>query len=724
MKSKQLIANLRGKVYVSLNSPAEMTEEREMKLITLTKELGKFGYSLSPKALMYLSDSDMTDIINETLPYLQEQFYPGTKWCPLYPGFPEQVISKTEKELWDEQHELYASMKKDGDGPVDYSKFIEKNSWYTDSELNDLLKASEDRGHDRQEYGAMTEADLLGVFKSILSSGNSLHAETREELVWFLENYPDEKLPEKIPFKETMCVVMKYRPDYSVNDVNDVLRYGIYLMGGNPELVKVPKKVASTSWKKRADVNNPQWRALSATRKVRADILSRLNNVVEKRGVEACIPDAKRFYGHWYVLSERVHPGDYETKFPKAFSFISILKSNAASKMYRTWNSILQEKYDKGEDVLSIAKFASARPGEFIRRFDSFLRRGMKDGRESDVMDIFIETSGMKNKTLLELRNYYEKRAARCPRLISVKGKTTKHLIDPLDPLPVEMVNTVREFIERKVLLNIKDSVTEKDLLGKTVYIDPEINHIPIPMGMRDNVFVIPQCTRTSIPEDKNFIRMFIHWIQKPGKPEDLDLHAYLYKDDQTVSNVGWNTTLKSGDCVVHSGDVLNRDGDCSEYVDIDINKAIESGWNYIVMDVHNYKGRGFDTLDNWLGYTTSIERLEPGNKNWVPKNIDFSQKISVNDSSIAAWIFDLNKRQAILIGVGLSGIPINRGNQNATLIKFFAEEPKFTCYDVVCQYYKSRGANIISDISTEHDVEVTKDEIAKDYTKVLEILG
>jgi len=714
MKSKQLIANLRGKVYVSLSSPAEFTETRKERLITLTKELGELGYSLTPEALLYLSDLDMTNIMKEVIPHLHEMFHPGEVWKPLYPGFPDQVISKTEKELWEDQHQLYDTM--------DYDEFLKNNPWYTEEELEEIEDSRREFHHPEKVLGVMNEQDLLNVFKSILASGNSLHAETREELKWFLENYPDFELPEKIPFKETMCVVMSYRDDYKANDINDILRYGIYSMGGNPELVNVPKKIKSISWRRTADTDNKEWRNLKASRKTRVAILSRIDEVVSNRKLNVCIPDAKKFYGHWLLLSERVHPGEYSHKFPNASQFFRVLKSKSLSKKYKTWNSMLQEKYNSGEDIVEIAKYISNRPGEFVRRFDSLLRRCMSDGREFEVMDIFLGTSGMKNKTLLELRNYYEKRASRCPRMISKKGTSTMHQLEELEPLPIGIVDTVRETIERKILLNIKDSVKEKDLEDKVVYIDPEISNIPIPVAMRDKLFVVPPCTRFDIPEDKKYIRMFIHWIQK-GVPEDLDLHAYLYKDEHCNRNIGWNTGTKFGTIAVHSGDVLNREGECAEYVDIDIDAAKADGWNYVVMDVMNYKGRGFDTLDNWLGYTT-LDKIGSPSKTWVPKNIDFSQKISVKDDKIAAWIFDLNRRQAILIGVGLSGIPINYGNQNQAIIKFFAEPQKFTCYDVLMQWYKSRGASIVNDKQEEHDEEVNQSDVILDYTKILEILG
>ena len=714
--NKQLIAFNREKVYVSLTEEAKWSVERVEKMLTLTKELAALGYILSPNAIKFLSEKDMEDIHKDVIPKIAKEFYPAGNWKPLYPGFPAQVISKTEKELWDVQQHLYDN--------VDYDEFLKNNPWYTDEDMEAIKAAS--KGGTERVLKALTEDDVQDIFMSILKSGNSLQETTKEELVYLLDEYPNVKLPE-IPFKETMCMVMIWRPDYEPKTVNDILRYGLYLMGADPALVNVPKKVHETSWRRSKIVDNPDWRKLSTlTRKNRKDILSKINAIVAKKGLEAVIPDAKRFYGHWVLLSERVHPGDYESTFPEAAEFFRYLKSSVISKNYKTWNAILQSKYNSGEDILDIAKFISARPGELVRRFDSLLRRAADTGKEGEVLEIFLETEGMKNKTLTELLNYYEKRNSGCSRLVSIKGKSSKRALEPLKPLSTGMIDVIRDHIERKILLNIDKSVVEKDLTGKTVYLDPDLGNIPIPMGMRTAVDIIPPATRFNIPEEKKYIRMFIHWIQKPGRNEDLDLHAYLYKDERTQRNVGFNTGFKSGESVIHSGDVIDKPGDCTEFVDISIDQAIAEGWKYVVMDVCNFKGRGLNTLDNWLGYMTMEKQLPVGSRgSWNPgKNVDFSKKIDVKDKSMAAWIFDLEKRQAILLGIGMENMPINSGRQNQDIIKFYAEPNTFNTYSILNQYYISRGATITNDPLVEADEAVLAHEIVRDYTKVLEILG
>ncbi len=295
MKTKQLIALQRNKVYTSLESPAEFNATRRQKLITLTEELKMFGHYLSAETLMYLSDSDMESIFNEVLPELAKKYYPGKFWNPLYPGFPQQVIEKSLDELWEDQHKIYDTL--------DYDAFLKDNMWYLNEEVSDTESPI--------ILERMTEEGLLQIFDNIVSSGNSLAPDTREELDWFLSNYPKHELPENIPFKETLCVVMAARPEYEAKGINDLLRYGLYSLGASPELPNVPRTIVSSAWR-RGKVDNPMWRKLrSMKRSDRRKLMERFESFFLREEVSMAnsIIDAKRFYGHWVLLSERLHPG-------------------------------------------------------------------------------------------------------------------------------------------------------------------------------------------------------------------------------------------------------------------------------------------------------------------------------------------------------------------------------------------------------------------------------
>ena len=731
MINKEIIAFSRHKVVVSLKKdqvidPRDLENRRNLMLISLIQEFTNLGFYLSPEVLCRLSEDDIKNLYKNLIPYIKEDvLFIGKKFTALYPGFPQQVISKDNAELWIDRDRVYSG---------DLEGFLRDNPWVKQEDKENIEENPE------KELKLMTVEEFMEIPQQIMSSGNSLTKETYDELDWFLNEYPDLKIPERIPFKETLCFVASKRSDVELKEVNDVLRYGMYLMGSSTNLENVPKEIRRNSWS-RTKEKNPEWRNLkSLPRKRRKEICQRIEKIIEAKGIDNCVKDAKSNYGHWLLLSERVHPGEFILRYPETAQFFHYLKSNNLSKQYKTFNSEVQRRYDSNEDVEDIAKFISLRPGEFVRRFDSLVRRAYKSSKEDKILDIFFDTEGMKNKTLLELLSYYDRRNdSDIPRQVKIPENDSYVTLPPLEKLPDILIETVREVIVRKILLNIKNRVTEQDLAGKTVYIDPKIKRIPIPKGMRNQNISIPVGTKYSIPND-GIIRFFVHWIQKTGKTEDLDLHVFLWKNKNDCFNVGWNTSLRTEDSVaVHSGDVLDRKGDCAEYADIDMIKLKKNGYKYIIADVMNYKGRGFDTLPCWLGYMKT-DSLEAGNRTWIPRKVDLSVEINSKNSSIAAFLVDVDKSELMILDCPMDGIPVvSSGNYNkqTSIIKFFTVENKYTSYDVIKAYYEARGAEIIDFIpedivekesdNQEEKIEIEKvcfEDISLDYVKILNIIG
>lgn len=724
--NKDIIAFNRRKVLVNNADIISLTEEknseRNLLLFTLLDELKEYGYYLSVDVMNKISKDEIENLHKTIIPYLFDKYnFGGRKYKPLYPGFPKQVISKSRYELKVDQLKVYS-------GNLD--EFIDNNPW-----IENIPTGKKVVKDPTKELKLMTDKEFMEIPKQIMLSNNSLSEGSNEELIWFLENYPNLDIPDKIPFKETLCIVVKHRPSYELNEINDILRYGMYLMGANPSLPNVPKyEKPIYNYRIPSKNINKDWRNLSTlSRKYRKDICNRIERVIELKGVESCIIDAKRFYGHWILLSERVHPMEFTLRYPECSSFFSKLKSKSERKLYKTFNSKIQKMYDDKADIVDIAKEISKRPGELVRRFDSLIRKAINVEKESEIMDLFLDTEGMKNKTLLELNNYYNNREnPDIPRLVTIEGKSVT--LDKLSPLPDGLIDTVQEFIFRKILLNIKERITEKDLDGKFIVLDPEIKKLAIPKGMRDSVISIPAGTRIPIKEGKNIIRFFVHWYQDPqGPDEDLDLHAFLYKNDNCVENIGWNSSYYTeGYCAIHSGDVLNRPGNCAEYVDIDLEKSVLNGYKYVVMDVYNYKNRDMDTLPCFIGYC-SVDKME-SSTNWEPGDVELSVPVKVKSSKVATLLVDLVNREVIVLNCNLSGIPVNTNGNVSTqvgIVKFFtAPVSKYNSYEIMKQYYIFRGATVIDklpeDLETQNLVaeDISLSDISHDYVKLLDIIG
>ncbi len=419
---------------------------------------------------------------------------------------------------------------------------------------------------------------------------------------------------------------------------------------------------------------------------------------------------------------------EYKTSYEKTAKFFSTLKSKDSKKLYRTWQSKLQKKYDEKDDLLDIAKFISTRPGEFIRRFDSLFRRSDEFSDRSQLFNLLLETPGMKTKTLLELSDYYSRRQnGITSRLITSKdGKVT--VLPELPEMNAETAELIGDVIVSKILKNINEKVTEKDLSGTFVMLDDKLKNIPIPKGSRTSNISIPKGIIYEIPKEDNIVRFYIHWEQQGDILEDLDLHAFLYKDRKTMVNIGFHTGLSLGDLVAHSGDVLDRPGKCAEYVDIDLKRAEESGFKYVIMDVYNYKDRGLDTLPAWGGFLT-VPSVISGDSNWYPENVLFGEKLTSESSGVALMLVDICNRTVKILDVPMSGIPVNvDSNKQAAIVECFSTAPRISTYDIMKEYYSSRGATILN-LSPEIDMpEVTQvitfEDISRDYVKILELIG
>jgi hypothetical protein len=93
---------------------------------------------------------------------------------------------------------------------------------------------------------------------------------------------------------------------------------------------------------------------------------------------------------------------------------------------------------------------------------------------------------------------------------------------------------------------------------------------------------------------------------------EDLDLSVTFV--GEKVSEVLSFSNLKVGKSV-HSGDVRHRQGPCAEYIDIDIEDAINHGFKYVVIDVRNFNCGSLSSVETSFGI---MEREHPeSNKTW-----------------------------------------------------------------------------------------------------------
>jgi hypothetical protein len=629
-------------------------------VIGLQLELMNLGFYIDPKALFLLTNDDAKRIGKNVLPYVKELI--GIKdWTPLYEGFPAQVQEMSRVELFIDQIMHYLS---DGTWmpscPEKYkvlreTKVFEKPSYIV---LN-----------------AIDTKDLYKIFESIVGSKNSITNFDKKTLEWFINNkdFPVEEYSDiEIPFKENLCMFLSKWPNFvesSSVTINDILRAIVYSQGGDITLPKIPKSPISRydfRFKNMPQKERKYWMNL-----IDQFIVSHSSDESRKSFMYQVVCDMKKYEGRWIRLGEILHPGSFKNRNPFASEVFFDLRNH--SKKFKTWNSKVQNLYKriKGNDLKEIIEFVSDRPGEFIRRFDSIWRRSNEESKNK-MIDVLMGLGGLfyksvSSKVLLEFFNHIDKRNTEIPRRISVPNSRTKVTLDPLSPLPKEEIESIKGGIFKALMNNFSKNGSLKD---KIVVLDPTLEDVSFPSDMRtlsEGKMTIPRGTKIPFDKDQKVIRFYTHWVDPKGG-YDLDLHASFVSETKEVHDIGWNASYGNlkNEPGIFSGDVRNRVGDCAEYIDIQVQKAINAGYRYVLMQVNSYNGQPFNSIESYIGFT--YRDFPKADILWKPEQVVQSIRLNSSSKNIAGALVDLKEGWIKIIDEDWNGIPVANYNYNTNI--------------------------------------------------------
>ena len=697
LEVKKLLLKNRRSVYLSSNVSNPFCDEELLHLIlTVVDEIKKLGYRFSDEAIFRITKEEIIEFYNILLPSIAKETS-REDFEPLYPGFPKQVIAMTNPELLKNQMELYKSL--------NYEEFAEKHPWYTNEEVN---KKSPRR---LIELGLFTKSDLYELFTNCLSTSGFLPHDDLELLYYMTIAFPEFEIPEIIPNKGNWAMMLELR-NVDAKDINDILRLMAFKSGFTLEKTNllIPMEVDPTSY-----VNK------MPDRKTRKNIVEKISNIIKRKGIDNCVLDAKKYYNVWVIFGRRYHFGDYRKSYPDVVEFIHKLFTPEELKKLTSWNSKVHKLYHSlnENNFDSLVEFIIKRPGEYMRRFDSLIRRAITLNQDPDklidrILDIKVDT-----KLLLEVLNYYDKRMANAPRLIYSESGELMTTLKELPKLPEELVLYINYTLCMKIYQNIRDNNKEgSSMKNEKVYLDDALKRIPVPYNMKGSGNLVARGTKYEIPKGTNAIRLFLNWVDKDGT-EDLDLHGIFVDKDNKCCFTGWNSSFVTDYCVF-SGDVRHREGKCAEYIDINLQNA-RPRFKYVVINVHNFERRPFNTLDSWIGYEFLEEYAKELKPHYYPGDVDFLEKIEANFCSLAAFLIDLETNELSILNTDLKSIPSSSEDKALNIIKFFKSDPTFTVYNIAQAWYSAREAKFVE--NNEEATIIVNTETLKDYTAVLHML-
>lgn len=687
--TKNIVAFQKGLIV-----PSNDGMDNRIAVATVQSHLMEWGYMLDQDSFTELSKSDLSFIVSfndEVIAYLKEVMGGKRNYQPLYKNFPQEVMSKSDFELYINAILHYWSNGEWEPSTVTYEKEIK----FEKIKYN-LIK-----------FG--TQERFSQIFTDLVSINTSLSPQDLSIVKWFVESGEKVIFPNVIPFKENLCTLAAMGMEgLPVKTPTDVLRIAVHLSGGDISLPKVPEKEVRASRWTTQRIENPErskFKFKKFTRKERKYLLGLLENT-NCDPKEMALKDQR-----WVRLGEILHPMEYKKLFPKSADVFNKIRNEKV----QTWYGVLNDSFKKGlEDGL---KVLSQRPGEFTRRIDWLVREN--PNQLELIMSYFSEAvKGTSNKVLFEVYNHFEGRLEqKTNRSVMVKGARKR---TELPTLPV-MDKQIVESIHSKIFETLKDKFSTLESLGNC-WIDEELKKIPLPTNMRSMNFStkpILRGQRTPLDNpDAKVIRPFVHWFDKLGR-EDLDLSVTFVGEKN--SEVLSFSNLRVGNSV-HSGDVRHHQGACAEYIDIDVADAKSRGFKYVVVDVRNFNGGSLKSVECMFGI---MEREHPeSNTTWLPETITGCQALESTSSNTLISIIDLETNEYIMLDIDSEGYVTARGDVKNTLkvIEQYAQLPKVSVYDLVLLHVEGRGRQVT--LESNVDTYFKSEDFMSSYEETGKLMG
>lgn len=461
--------------------------------------------------------------------------------------------------------------------------------------------------------------------------------------------------------------------------MNDILDSSFYLLFGTASISTVSRPYKNRYYRQ---FISPCF-SRTIKREKRRSICNLIDICVQRYGLNKSLKISIPYYKYWNLLSKKLHPGDFSSKYKYCCEFFLSLKDNKIRKdLSKTFRSDIQKLYNNGESIEIIIKEVSKHPKEFIKRFDSILRRLMMNGDdEFKVIDVLLKLN-IKNLDLVKLYDYYSNRNFGLTRMAVNKGSVGSVIAQTKKELSFlgEISFSIRDLISRKMLENIKTYCKKKnlDLGGKSIYIDPILKLIPV---TRLNILFNKYPQPILIPQD---YFTFSEEITKMNIVSKNNIYVYLY-NQYTLEC----TSIE-----------FSRDKPCSGDEIVNISTLSENLKSFNI---------NLDQLNKKLLVISisSFKRIDStiNDDNYVFCNFDNKSKIPYRctvNSKGTYIIINYEKREMLVTSAQ---------TRLSTIIPFYVKylsHKGLSYYDVLREYCKSSNAFIIEsgedkDIKNKH---------------------
>jgi hypothetical protein len=660
-------------------------------LASLQRNLESLGFLLSRdviERLKALNPIQVDAFYQRLVKDLQALVGAHRKFEPMYPNFPSQVMGMSEAELYFNAIMHYWTLQR---------------PQYTKEERPSL----EDRPALRVIHLGSRD-DFETLFTLLARSKSPFTPQDKADVKWFVAQYRDgirRLLPDNVPSKENLASLgaelVRNTTDAAavldkhVQTATDVLRLAVALSDGDVSLATACKFG-------------------KFRRRERALLLGWVERAANRT------EDMLRWGPRWVRLGERLHPGEYASRFPQTAAAFDVLRND---RPFTTFNGRVEAELSQN-NTAAVLDLLETRPGELARRLDHLARTSPSPHA---VVSRFAEQAErVSTPVLLQVLTHFRRRGEPAElRTFFPKGNVGNLFAtaEPLPGLPPGVSNELAAIGERALLARF----AQLPPLGKC-YLDPRLKSYLVPFSQRSaskSLRTLVRGGRLPLP-DCTTLRFFVWWKNGRGRV-DLDLSAAMYDGEyRYIDTLAYYNLKNFG--AHHSGDITDAPKGAAEFIDIDLARCLAQRVRYVVMCLNSFTQQPYCDLPECFAGWMARQAPNSGEV-FEPKTVVDKVDVASDTRFCLPAIFDIVRREVIWADVALANNPRFANNVRNNLsgvslmLRAMTQLRKTDLHTLFGLHVRARG-EAVSDVESAQSVFAVDrgvtpfdlDRIAADY--------
>ena len=573
------------------------------------------------------------------------------------------------------------------------------------------------------------EQDANAYYQNLLASKTALDATQVDSLKRLLPYFSVDKKT-TIEMKETLILVVD---NYLLSEGNevaagacfrtptDILRYLWYKKTGFLQLLP-PKTIVAKNAKNYSHIVYPLNKSEEAKIEAKEELrlkysrkecarVARWLNILPLSAEKACeLMHPKREM--WVRFIRTLRLAEYSKK--KGFEKLAILLDVFYNQKYEVWQGKVQQAY-LNVDTDTVLGYLKERPSQFAR---SLFATMLWVGTEVTIAAFKEVIDQVPMRLLFTLNNYadlyFTPHGTR-----SVKIITGDYVEVPKNQwvnlgYKEEQLAQMKTAIEELCLWVIRRKFAAQTNLHKTIFIDEQLYHLPLPIGDRSTTIHDFNATLmgTKFPLEGNEVRLFMQWGKDlPAQHLDMDLSCHIIFEEgcKMKNDICYYGRLTATGCQ-HSGDIRsipNKVG-TAEYINIDVNTLRQKKAKYVTF-VCNAYSNGALSPNLVVGWMDSKHKMKVSERTGVaydPSTVIHQVRITHPlQKGLLFGVLDVEKKEIIWLEVPFQGQVANDLSLSTVKALLSKLSAKTTIGNLLTLKAEAQGLQVVSDKTLADEV-------------------